>query len=235
MRFPRFVRIVPVLSGVLVAVVAVQLGNWQLRRADEKREIGERISRFADAPARPVDSAATESPPEFSSVRLQGQWLAEAVMYYDNRVHERRPGYHVLMPLRLSDGSSVLVNRGWVAAAADRSVLPSVVTPEGPVEVVGRVTVPEVDPFSLGDSPRDGPRWQFVDPAAYREWAGIDVPGWVVQQTSAAPDALVRVWSPPDLGEDTHRGYAVQWYSLAALAAALTGFHLFRSFRKHAA
>lgn len=235
MSTSRLIRVVPVIAGVVVAVLAVQLGNWQLRRADEKRAIGERIARHVDAPARDLGSARDPAPPEWSSVRLRGQWLADSAMYHDNRVHQRRPGYHLLMSLQLADGSAVLVNRGWIAAGMDRAVLPEVSTPTGPVELVGRVIVPEEDAFSLGDSPRDGARWQVVDPAAYGEWSGVEVPCWIVQQTSAAADALVREWHTPDLGEDTHRGYAVQWYSLAALAAALTGFYVFRSFRKHAA
>jgi surfeit locus 1 family protein len=150
-------------------------------------------------------------------------------------VHERRAGYHVLMPLRLADGSAVLINRGWVAAGADRGTLPPVRTPRGVVEITGRVIVPEKDPFSLGATPRDGARWQYVDPAGYAEWSGVGVASWTVQQDSAVDDGLVRDWPAPSLGEDTHRGYALQWYSLAALAAALTAYYVFRSFRKHAA
>lgn len=235
MRFLDRIHPVPLLAGVVVAVVAVQLGNWQLRRADEKRDIGARITHFADSPAETLLSVTAVSPPEWSRVSVTGEWLDEAVMYHDNRVYERRPGYHVLMPLRLEDGSAVLVNRGWVAAALDRTMLPELVTPAGSVEVTGRVIVPEHEPFSLGDSPRDGVRWQFVDPAAYQEWSGVPVAPWVVQQTSDAADRLIRDWPAPALGEDTHHGYAFQWYSLAALSIALTGFYVFRSFRKHAA
>lgn len=216
-------------------LVAVQLGNWQVRRAAEKRDIGARIAQFAESTPARVQSANGTEPEQWSRVRLEGEWLAEAVMYHDNRVHERRAGYHVLMPLRLADGSAVLINRGWAAAGADRAVLPPVRTPAGMVEITGRVIVPEKDPFSLGATPRDGARWQYVDPVGYAEWSGMEVAHWTVQQESVADDGLIRDWPAPSLGEDTHRGYALQWYSLAALAAALTGYYVFRSFRKHAA
>lgn len=226
---------VPLIAGLVVAVLAVQLGNWQLNRAEQKREIGARIAQFSESEAEQILSAREPAPPEWSHVRLTGEWLAGAVMFHDNRVHERQPGYHVLMPLRLQDGSAVLVNRGWVPAGLDRTVLPEVVTPAGSADLTGRVVLPEQEPFSLGSDPRDGARWQFVDPAAYAEWSGVSVAPWVVQQTSAAADGLLRDWPAPALGEDTHRGYALQWFSLAALALALTGFYVFRSFRKHAA
>lgn len=226
---------VPLLAGIVVAIVAVQLGNWQLRRAEEKREIGARIEHYASAAPQALDSARGVQPPEWSHVVVRGRWLPEATMYLDNRVLDRRPGYHVLMPLELADASVVVVNRGWVAAGPERSILPEIATPSDTVEVAGRVMVPERDPFSLADEARDGQRWQFIDLAAYRAWSGLASGDWVLQQNSQTADGLVRRWTDPDLGEDTHRGYALQWYSLAALAAALTGYYVFRSFRKHAA
>lgn len=234
MKYFRRLHPVPLIAGVVVAAIAVQLGNWQLRRADEKQAIGEQVQRFAIADPVAVFSADA-APPEWSSVRVEGKWLSRAVMYLDNRVLDRRPGYHVLMPLELADGSAILVNRGWVAAGSDRAALPSIAVPDGSVAVVGRVSVPEKDPFSLAESPHDGTRWQYIDLAAYRDWSGLRVADWVLRQTSDAADGLMRDWPAPDLGEDTHRGYAVQWYSLAVLAIALTGYYVFRSFRKNAA
>ncbi|HWR87335.1 MAG TPA: hypothetical protein VN277_02820, partial [Acidiferrobacterales bacterium] len=52
----------------------------------------------------------------------------------------------------------------------------------------------------------------------------LDLQPVLVQQTSVADDALVREWERPDLGIDKHRGYALQWYALAALTAVLLAF-----------
>jgi cytochrome oxidase assembly protein ShyY1 len=43
----------------------------------------------------------------------------------------------------------------------------------------------------------------------------------VVLLTSDAPDGLVRAWERPDAGANTNRAYALQWYALAVLTAAL--------------
>lgn len=234
MKFTR-VHPIPLLAGLAVVVATVQLGNWQLRRAAEKQVIGERLEQHAaDAPAQ-RESARGEAPLEWSRVALSGEWLPEAVLYLDNRSHEHRPGYHALMPLQLDDGSAVLINRGWVAAASSREVLPQLTTPAGTVHLEGRVEFPEEKPFSLTNEPREGLRWQYVDLDAYRDWSGVNVSSWVARQTSTAQDGLVRDWPAPDLGEDMHRGYALQWYSLAALATALSTYYVFRSIRKNAA
>ena len=39
---------------------------------------------------------------------------------------------------------------------------------------------------------------------------------------AAAPDGFVREWSPYlGIGPDRHRGYALQWFSLAAAVAVV--------------
>jgi cytochrome oxidase assembly protein ShyY1 len=57
--------------------------------------------------------------------------------------------------------------------------------------------------------------------------AGIALQPFVVEQTSDAADGLVRDWPRPSSGADKHRGYAFQWYALAATALlffVVTGF-----------
>jgi len=89
-----------------------------------------------------------------------------------------------------------------------------------------------------------GRRWQVLDPARLGRQPGIGLPPctgapaeaagagcvapWIVLQTSAAADGLVRDWPLPAAGIERHRGYAFQWYALAALAAVLTAGHVRR-------
>lgn len=222
-------RLVPPLAGFAVIVIAVLLGNWQLRRAQEKSLLQQQFERLAEAPPQALRADAAHAP-EGLPLRLEGRWRPAASLYLDNRTHAGRAGYHVLTPLQLADGSGwVLVNRGWVAAGGDRRLLPEVAAPaDGVVE--GRLRRVERAPYTLAAEPAgaDGRLWQFVDVELYRRDRGLAVAGWVVLQTSPAVNGLVRDWPPPDAGIDRHRAYAVQWYALAALAAALCARPLWR-------
>lgn len=244
------------LAGVAMVTLTVALGNWQLRRAQDKTELQAALDAAAQGPARsaPADAALAAAPgaPGLrpgQPLRLEGEWLAAATVFLDNRTHRGRAGYHVLTPLRLADGSGVvLVDRGWVAAGTDRGELPEVPAAAGRVALEGRLHLPEASPFTLaragpegGGPDVDGRRWQVLDPARLGAQPGIglapcagaragaDGPGciapWIVQQTSAAADGLARAWLPPAAGIERHRGYAFQWYALAALAAVLTAGH----------
>ena len=217
---------VPPLAGLALALLTLQLGNWQLGRADEKTALQARIE--LAAAAAPLPDGATDDAPDWRTVTLRGEWLSEATIYLDNRVRSGRVGYELLTPLRLDGGGWVLVDRGWIAAGRERSALPHAPPPSARAELTGTVRRPESKPFALAADAVQGRVWQFIDVAQYRERTGIAVRDWIVQQTSAAPDGLVRDWPRPDAGIDRHRGYAVQWYALAALSLALTLAYLFR-------
>ena len=224
---------VPLLAGLLVGLVTILLGNWQMQRAADKLEIQNRIETHAQS--EPVPAEAVPDPAEWQALRLRGTWHPEATIYLDNRSHGGRPGYHVLTPLRLQDGAGwVLVNRGWVASGRTRSELPGVESPGGIVELTGHVRRPEERPFTLADRPGEGALWQYIDLEAYRAWAGLEVRDWLVQQSAEGADGLVREWTRPDAGGERHYGYAFQWYALAALSFVLTGIHVLRRFRHHA-
>src|SRR5262249_21351530 len=82
----------------------IALGNWQARRAAEKRIAAEHVQRIA----------------------VLGEFLPEHTVYLDNKLRDHRAGYEVVTPLRLAEGIHVLVNRGWVEAPPRRDQLPEV-------------------------------------------------------------------------------------------------------------
>lgn len=219
---------VPLVVGLLLVALTLSLGNWQTHRAQEKADLQQRFNLLGRGGL--VAARASDLPASGQPLRLEGEWLAEHTILLDNRTQGGHAGYHVLTPLRLADGSgSVLVNRGWVAADADRNRLPAILTPPGRQIVEGRMHTVEAKPFSLGADVADGRRWQYLDVDRYRrllgDAAGAQLAGWMVQQTSASADGLSRDWPEPFMGADRHRGYALQWYALAGLFAALTAWY----------
>ena len=149
---------------------------------------------------------------------LRGEFLERYTVLLDNKLNQGRPGYHVVQPLRLADGRSVLVNRGWIAAPVHREQLPQIRTPAGVHEIGGRV----LEHFPLAYAPSDerptGRVWQNVEVPTFEAWSGLKLEPWVLEQHTPFPDGLARNWPPVDLGADMHRSYALQWYTLAGLS-----------------
>jgi surfeit locus 1 family protein len=217
-------RMVPTLATVVGVAVFVAAGNWQRGRMDEKTRL--RAEQDAAALAAPVpipagvdDWAAWQ----FRPVIATGVFDATRQIFIDNKVHAGVVGYDVVTPLVLSDGRTVLVDRGFVRGGRTRAELPELPPAPGAVTVRGRLNLPPAGYFELGRATPEGPVWQHLDPRRFAEATAVAVLPVVVEATAPTGDdyALLRDRRAPDFGVDKHRIYMLQWYSLAALAVAL--------------
>ena len=215
--------IAPGVAAAAFIALAISLGNWQARRAEEKLELGRRLDEGAKGPVLSVSSVRLDaSAVERRRVSARGRFVARAVLLLDNKVLHGAAGYNVLTPLKLEGGEDlhVLVNRGWIAAG-DRSRLPAVPTPEAAQTIEGIAVTPSRRFFELAPEAASGPLRQNLVPEREEKRLGLLLQPFVIEQTSDASDGLAREWRRPDTGVDRHHGYALQWYSFAALAAAL--------------
>jgi len=223
------------LLALLAVATTASLGRWQLSRAAAKEALQASMeARLAE----PVLDGATlrgEVAPDALLHRrmvARGHWLAERTVFLDNRQMNGRVGFFVVTPLRLEGSDvAVLVQRGWVPRNfEDRSRVPAVETPAGPVTVTGRIVPPPGKLYELGAA-EVGPIRQNLDLAQFRVETGLPLAAVSIQQTDAAADGLARDWPPGNTGVDKHYGYAFQWFGLCALIAVLyVWFQIVRRF-----
>ncbi|WP_075255569.1 SURF1 family protein [Herbaspirillum camelliae] len=225
-------RIIPFCAMFIVAAAGIALGQWQTHRAQEKQALQARMqARAAEAPlsALPPDDQSLQD--EFRQVSLRGQFIPQWTLYLENRPHQGAVGFHVLTLFK-PEGSAqaVVVARGWAPRdAVDRTRVPQSPPPQGTTEVQGLLRRDAGHVLQLGqaDAPRPGAILQNLDLAALAQASGMPLSGFVIEQGGDVSDGLLRDWPAPSLGIDRHRGYAVQWYALAAMAVLffiVTGF-----------
>jgi surfeit locus 1 family protein len=182
----------------------IALGNWQLRRADEKRQT-------------------------HPAVAVAGEFVPRYTVYLDNKMRHGRIGYEIVTPLRLAGSQShVLVNRGWIEAGKTRDALPEVSTPAGELRIEGIALEGFPRMWSLAGA--KGKVRQSLDVEAYAAQTGLALETRVIEQHSDTRDGLARDWPPRESGAEKNQAYALQWYSLAALAVVLA---IVLSFRKN--
>ncbi|TMH71833.1 MAG: SURF1 family protein [Betaproteobacteria bacterium] len=200
----------------------VLLGNWQARRAEQKRALGAELERALKLP--PIQLAPAEVDTGtllHKRVAARGRFVAERTVLLDNRLRRGRPGYEVVTPLALAGSEwHVLVNRGWIAAPPSRMVVPEVRTPadEQRVEGIALERLPHA--LQAGSAPTGRVR-QNLDIGAFAAETGLRLQPLVIEQHSDADDGLARDWPRPDLGIERHESYALQWYLFAGLAIVL--------------
>ena len=146
------IRLVPALLILLVIAVTVRLGFWQRDRAHQKEALEAHITQFENAPAQPVSAAPVALKDiEFHRVKARGSFVADKVVYLDNRPYNDQPGFYVVMPFKLADGGYVLVNRGWLPRNMNnRETIAPYTTPQGEIEIEGIARADASRAFELG-------------------------------------------------------------------------------------
>jgi surfeit locus 1 family protein len=197
----------PLALAALACAAFVALGNWQTRRAEEKRALGANVQ----------------------SVSVTGTFVPKHSVLLDNKLRHGKAGYEVVTPLRLAGGDQhVLVNRGWVQAPPTRDVLPEVRTPPGEVRIEG-VAIERLPRLLNLEKNEKGKVRQSLELDTFSAETGLRLQPCLIEQHSPIDDGLSREWARADAGIEKHQSYALQWYSLAALAVIMG---LAFSFRK---
>lgn len=223
-----------ILSHVLVlalVVVLVNLGLWQLHRLDEKRDFNALVESRTDLPAKPVAEVLPASAGfdeadvvVYRTVTAEGTYVPDEAVIVRSRTYQSESGAWLLTPLRLDDGTAVLVNRGWVPIQAGLESQPEWAPPTGPVRVEG-LLVPTQVRGRFGATDPEGERLETVaraDVGRIQEQVDEDLIPAVLQLETQEPgqrgDFPVAI-GPPELSEGPHLNYAGQWFIFATIAA----------------
>jgi surfeit locus 1 family protein len=231
---PARSRFALALVAVLLFAMFAALGTWQVQRLAWKLDLIERVEQRVRAPAVaapgperwPQVNAAND---EYRHVQVTGRFVDHADTLVQAST-ERGAGFWLLTPLRLADGSVVLVNRGFVTPNAGQPVAD---TPASATTVTGllRLTEPGGGFLRRNDAAAD--RWYSRDVQAIAAARGLDRVAPYFIDADAAPSAGAASASQPIGGltvvafHNNHLVYAVTWYTLALM----TGWAAWRVFR----
>lgn len=231
-----------------VVLVLVRLGWWQLERLEEAQQrVAAQEQQLAADPVPVTEAlagltlqdtealAALESRP----VTATGTWRPDDEVLQRGRSFQGRAGFHVLTPLDLREGGTVLVRRGWVPFDNDLvPPVPDALPPAGEVTVRGHLerSIPQPTGALAQRDPGEG-ELDIVfnaDLARLGPQLGGDVLPMLVHLESVTPAAtreLPVVAPRPVADEGPHRSYAIQWFSFATIGAGMYGLWLWRRVR----
>jgi cytochrome oxidase assembly protein ShyY1 len=212
---------------VVAAIVAmINLGFWQLDRLDERktfnRQVIERSEqdplRLADVLADIADGTLTPDDAEWLPVTASGSYLPDQIIEF-NQSQGGRAGDNVLAALALDDGTTVIVNRGFVPLGFDVPGAPQI-----EVTVTGLVRTSEVRGRGQLTDSNDGPVVEVrrIDiPLIATQLPGEVAPIYVQLVRSEPPVAggdpepITR----PELSSGPHLSYAIQWFVFSLCVA----------------
>ncbi|MCM2500336.1 SURF1 family protein [Neorhizobium galegae] len=210
---------------LFLALTFIGLGTWQVQRLFWKLDLIARVDARVTAtptpaPPSPTWPAINAENDEYRRVTTTGffhhgeETLVQAVT-------DLGPGFWVLTPLEQKDGTTVLINRGFVpvhrrdpAARADGEI-------QGPVKITGLIRISEPGgAFLRSNDPASG-RWYSRDVAAIAAARGLEkvAPYFIDADATPIPGGLPVGGLTVIRFRNSHLVYAVTWYLLAVMSA----------------
>ena len=218
------------IAALCALAVLLSLGTWQLERKAWKEGLIATLQARLSATPQPLPAASSwlslaRADHEFTRVRLNATFLPgdtqrEARVYTSGsalRDDIKSPGYFVFAPARLPDGTTVVINRGYVANPHPTAATPPMPLPPGPIDVIGVMRWPErPDIFNAAYNATDD-LWfvrNSVSMATRSGWG--EVAPFYIDMELPVPSGGVPLPASlrPNL-PNQHLQYAVTWYGLA--------------------
>jgi len=206
-------------------VILIALGIWQIERRAWKLALIDRVEQRVHAPAQPIPTpaswaAVSAASDEYRHVSVSGRFLHDRETLVQ-AVTEEGPGYWVLTPLQRGDGTTVLVNRGFVPSDRRDPSTRQSGNPDGPVEITGLLRMTEPNGGFLRTNVPQHNRWYSRDVAAIAAARDLhDVAPFFVDadagsQSGQGPIGGLTVIRFPN----NHLIYALTWFALAFMLA----------------
>jgi surfeit locus 1 family protein len=226
-------------AALLLIVLFAGLGTWQVFRLQWKLDLIARVNARvhaapAPAPTRDRWAGITSASDEYRRVKLHGTYLYDLTTPVQ-ALTEQGSGYWLLTPMCTTDGTILLVNRGFIPSELDAPTRytpraaqgdPCANAPGPAADVTGLLRTSEHDGAFTRTNDPAASRWYTRDVAAIAKARGLAhapvapffVDAAAQQNPPGSPDqpagGLTVVNFP-----NSHLVYAITWYALALMVA----------------
>ncbi|GGA11462.1 SURF1 family protein [Dyella caseinilytica] len=215
------------LFGICLFVGFIELGNWQVRRLAWKRDLIAHVDQRVHAPpvAPPTPdqwSKVNAEDDEYRHVRVTGAFLHDRQTLIW-AASDEGSGYFVVTPLRMADGSIVLVNRGFAPESWCGRNGHCAAGPGDQVTVTGLLRMSEPSTLFRRNDPAHN-SWYTRDVPAIATARGLThvAPYFIDQDaTPVVSGSSAHAW--PEGGTtvinfpNNHLSYLITWYLMALL------------------
>jgi surfeit locus 1 family protein len=206
--------LVPALSTIVMLIILIGLGVWQLKRLAWKEGILAQIAQAEMHLAVPLDTA---SPAPFEKVRATGVFRDDLSALYGAEVRDIRGGVvlgaELLVPMIRQGKPPLLVDRGWVPMNPRQPIASSM----GAVSVDGYVHAGDHAGLFSAKDDTTLRRFYTLDPAVIGAAVGLpDIEPYTLVELGPTPpdgypDPAKHLPRPPN----DHLQYAITWFGLA--------------------
>ena len=212
--------IAPLLFGLIGTAILLALGVWQLQRLAWKEGVLAEIEARISTPPVPVPDTPDPVADRYLPVATAGTPTGPELHVLTSR-KAAGPGYRVISAFELGE-RRILVDLGFVAEAEKDAPRPS-----KEIDLTGNLVWPnETDPWFTPEPNLDRNIWFARD--VEKMAAHLDTEPVMVAVRQVSPDLPTRPMPVTIDVPNDHLGYAITWFSLAAIWIGMTAYLLWR-------
>jgi surfeit locus 1 family protein len=210
----------PLLFGLVGAAILLGLGVWQIQRMYEKRAQIDAMITGIGSPPVAVPAVADPLRDKYLPVAAEGAFTGET-LYVLSGLPETGAGVEVISVLQTAEGRRLLVDRGFLPEDQKKRAL--TVTR---ASVVGNLLWPQdSDQYTPPPDPATG-LWFARDVVAMA--ARLRTEPLLIVARAPTGDGIEPMPLDSSTIPDNHWGYALTWFSLAAVWLGMTAYLLWR-------
>jgi cytochrome oxidase assembly protein ShyY1 len=224
---------------LLFLPILINLGLWQLERAEQKEKLLDFYEQQSELKHTPLANLDSTDKTKYKNVIVSGKYDIDYYWLLDNQPRQGGPGYEIIMPFNFQnkngDKHTLLVNRGWIKAEADRTKLPLIETPSEEVTIKGYLyplQVNAVIQHSQNDLDVEWPKRVLqLDNKSAAEALSKNIDIMMLRIDEDSIGAYITYWPVINTQPQKHHGYAVQWFAMSFALILLYAWFIFKEIK----
>lgn len=223
--------------AIIFAIACAGLSNWQVDRGNQSRAANQLVAVNFNSTPVPMQTVlptlgSYRADDEWKQVSVSGRYLPADELLVRNRPLDGHPGFEVLTPLLLDNGTVFIVDRGFVPTGNKHDRPDTIPEPSRDrVSVIVRLQGSE--PVIVDRSAPTG-EIQSINLPTVARLVGkpmyTSAYGLMVSENPAAA-TRPRPQPQPILNEGLHVSYAIQWVLFAVMAFLGLGYAIRQEYR----
>ena len=212
-------KTLPNIVVLFLIIALVLLGNWQVRRLEEKRNFIQNIENNIKNPAKLLKNLNTP-PPLYSKIKISGKFLSNKnIFLYGRRSASlEKDGYYFFSAFAAEDGNTYMVSRGWMPQTIKNNFNSVKSTSEG-TELIEAITLPsEKRAAFVPKNDLKNNIWFTMDLNMATDITESNVTDFYLMQINSTnlPQEIKPLQTTYlNKVRNDHLEYAITWYSLA--------------------
>jgi len=204
----------------------ILLSPWQFGRNDERVAQNSALANSLTTDPKPLAQllpadAAPDDKTQWQLASIDGTYLAENEVVARLRTVQGEAAFEVLTPFRTTDGTVLLVDRGYLKPDDKSGVPQYAAPPAGPVQIVARIREDEADPKNrdaFADASTGGKLQSYdVDSKVVARATGLSIRPGYFQLDNNQPGVL-NALPLPQTDSGPFFSYALQWIAFGSMA-----------------